>query len=290
MSISIASNIPALKAAGSVNRTTNELNQVYERLSSGLRINKASDDPAGLALADALRTDTKVATVAIRNANDGISMISIADDALSEVNNVLTRMYELAVQSSNGIYTNTQRSALSSEFLALGSEIERISKTTEFNDIKLLSNSSNITLQVGFDSTTNSQISIGSVLATLASLNLSSSGNGKLTYSIIDTTTTGAAAAASTALSAVSAAIGSLSIARGVLGAAESRLNSAVNTLTMTREHLAAAESRIRDIDVAEETARLVSLQVKQQAAQAVLAQANQQPGTVLTLLRNSFG
>ncbi len=286
MSISIASNIPALKAAGKLNRTTDELSKVYERLSSGLRINSASDDPAGLALADSLRADTAIASVAIRNANDGISLISIADAALTEINNVLTRMYELATQSSNGVYTNTQRSALSSEFIALGSEIERIAKTTEFNDAKLLSGSSSVTLQVGLDGTTNSQITISAVLGTLSSLALGS-GTGALTYSIIATTTATAQVAAANALSAVNLAIGSLSVARGTLGAAESRLNSAIRTLTTVRENYSAAESRIRDIDVAEETAKMVSLQVRQQAAQAVLAQANQQPSVVLGLLRS---
>ena len=290
MTLSLASNIPALQAAGQLRRATDELSETFERLSSGVRINSAADDPAGLALADSLRADTKIATVAARNANDGISLLSIADAGLEEINHILTRMYELATQSSNGVYTNTQRSALSSEFLALGSEIERISKTTTFNDLNLLSNSNNVTLQVGFDSSSNSQITITAVLGTLSSLNLAASGSGKLTFSIIDTSTAGAQAAATTAMSAINNALGSLTSVRGTLGAAESRLNSAVNFLTVARENLAAAESRIRDIDVAEETAKLVAQQVRQQAASAVLAQANLQPAMVLSLLKGSLG
>lgn len=286
MGISYASNTPALKASTKLSQTTDALSKSFERLSSGLRINRASDDPGGLAVADALRADTRVASVAIRNANDGISLVSIADSALSEIGNLLTRMSELASQSANGVYTNTQRSALSSEFEALGSEIERIATTTTFNGLNLLSNSSNVTLQVGFAGDNNSQITIQKVLGTLNALNLAPSGSSRLTFSIIDTSTAGAQAAAQTAFTNIDAAISSLSNIRGTLGAAESRLNSVVSHLTVQRENFAAAEARIRDIDVAEETSNMVRLQVLQQAAQAVLAQANLQPQVALELLK----
>jgi flagellin len=258
---------------------------VYQRLSSGLRINTPADDPAGLQLADSLRSDTKVASVAIRNANDGLSLTAIADSALGEIGNMLNRMAELATQSANGVYSTSQRSALSSEFVALGSEIDRISKTTSFNSITLLSNSSSITLQVGLRGDTNSQITLNAVNGTLAALGLAQTGSSSLTFSIIATTSTASQLAAQNALSAVQLAIGSLTTTRGSLGAAESRLNTAISYLTVARENFVAAESRIRDIDVAEETARMVRLQVLQQAATAVLAQANQQPSTVLKLL-----
>ena len=135
MTLSVASNVASLKAQRQLTLTGNALSRTFEKLSSGLRINRASDDPAGLALADSLRNDSKLAAVAVRNANDGISITSIADSALGEIGNILNRMAELAEQSANGVYTNSQRSALSSEFLSLGSEIQRISSTTSFNDI-----------------------------------------------------------------------------------------------------------------------------------------------------------
>ena len=286
MPITAASNINSLHAANQLARTTAALSQTFERLSSGLRINSASDDPAGLALADSLRADARIATVAIRNANDGISLTSIADAALGEVSDILTRMAELANQSANGVYTNSQRSALASEFVALGSEIERIAKTTTFNNVNLLSNSQSVTLQVGLDGSTNSRITLTAISGTLSALGLSSSGNGGLTFSITDNTSILAQTASQNALSAVNAAIISLGSIRGLLGASQSRLDTAINYLTVVRENYVAAESRIRDADVAQEVANMVRLQVLQQAGTAVLAQANQQPTLVLELLK----
>ncbi len=286
MGLTFNTNIASVSAQVDLARTTDRLNKTFQRLSSGLRINEPADDPAGLAVADKLRADSKIAAVALRNANDGLSLTSVADSALAETGNILSRMAELATQSANGIYTNVQRSALSSEFLALGSEIDRIAKTTSFNGLQLLSGASNVTLQVGFDSAATSQITVQSVVGTLSSLGLSGSAAGNnLTFSIIDTTTTGAAAAALVALSAVNAAINSLSSVRGTIGAAQSRLSSAVNFISVARENFLAAESRIRDADVAQEVAEMVRLQVLQKAGTAVLAQANQQPGVVLSLL-----
>jgi flagellin len=285
MSLSVVSNIASLKAQTQLNKTNRALSKTFERLSSGLRINSASDDPAGLAMAESLKTDAKLATVALRNANDGISLTAIADAGLEEITNVLQRMSELAQQSSNGVFSNTQRSALSAEFIALGSEIDRISRTTTFNDINLLSNSSSVSIQVGLRNSSSSTISIGSVVATLQALGIGNSG-GALTFSIIATTTSLSALAATNAVSAINTAIDSVSALRGTIGAAESRLNTAVSYLGVIRENLVAAESRIRDADVAQEVAEMVRLQVLQQAGTAVLAQANQQPAVVLALLQ----
>ncbi len=285
MAITLASNIASLRAQTDLRQTNQALSSTFERLSSGLRINSAADDPAGLQVADALRRDAALAAVALRNANDGISQASIADAALSEIGNVLYRMAELASQSSNGIYTNSQRSALQSEFYALGSEIDRISRTTEFNSVKLLSNSSSTALQVGLNGSSDSVINIESVISTLDSINLANAGSSALRFSIIGTTVLGAQTASQLALDAVNAAINSISVRRGVIGAAESRLEHAVNYLTIARENFVAAESRIRDADVAQEVAEMVRLQVLQQSEMAVLAQANQQPAQVLALL-----
>lgn len=286
MAISSASNIASLRAQSNLRIATTELSSVYERLSSGLRINNASDDPAGLALLSKLEADTRVAGVAIRNANDGISVTNITNSALDEVSNMLARMLELANQSANGTYTTAQRSAISLEFVALGSEVERIAKTTTFNGLNLLSNSSTITLQVGIDSTSNSQISISPALATLTSLGLAATNGSSLVYSVITTSDAGSQFASLNALSAVQNAINSLSVVRGTIGASESRLTSALRYIEVARENFAAAASRIRDIDVAEEVAKMTSLQVLQQSATAVLAQANQTPKLVLELLK----
>jgi flagellin len=285
MTISLGSNLLALNAITNVTKSTRELSNSFERLSSGLRINKASDDPAGLAMADGLRADAMLASVATQNANNGISVISIADAALGEISSILGRMAELAEQSANGTYSTTQRSALASEFVALASEIERIAGTTEFNDLSLLSDSSSISIQVGFDNTASSVVQIDGVLATLNALGLGAA-SGALTYSINDTSTTFAQTAAAAALDAINTAISTLATNRGAIGAAEGRLSAAISYLEVARENYIAADSRIRDADVASEVANLVSQQVLQQASAAILAQANQQPAIALSLLQ----
>jgi len=285
MAITLGTNVASLQAQRRLANSSQALGRTFERLSSGQRINKASDDAAGLAIADQLRADQRVATVAIRNANDGISTIAIADSALSEIANVLTRLAELAEQSANGVFSTVQRSALGNEFVALASEIERIAVTTEFNGVKLLSGGSALTLQVGFNSGSTSQVSFSGVQGTLAALGLATANSSALTYSLNGTTIAAGQDASKSALDAVSRAIQSLASTRGTLGATESRLNVAINNLTVARENFAAAESRIRDVDVATEAAELTRLGILQQAGAAILAQANQQPGLALSLL-----
>ena len=285
MAITINTNIAALNAQRRLGQTTAGLQKSYERLSSGLRIVRAADDAAGLAIADSLRADQRIAGVAIRNANDGISLISIADGALSEIGNVLTRLAELTEQAANGVLTTTQRSALDNEFKALGSEIQRIAVTTTFNGLNLLSGGAQVSLQIGFDSSANSQISFSGVQGTLASLGLSNSGSATLIFSLNDSTTAGGQVAAQSALTAVKNAISSLTTNRGTLGATESRLNVTIASLQVARENYAAAESQIRDVDVASEAATLTRLNILQQAGASVLAQANQQPALALSLL-----
>jgi flagellin len=286
MAITLGSNIASIKAQRTLALSTESLGRTFERLSSGQRINRASDDAAGLAIADNLKAQQRVASVAIRNANDGISTIAIADSALGEIGNVLSRLAELAEQSANGVFSTNQRSALSNEFVALGSEIERIAVTTQFNGVTLLSGGSTLTLQVGFNSGSTSQISFTGVQGTLAALGLATTNNSALSYSIQGTSTENAQSAARLALDAINSAISSLASTRGTLGATESRLQVAINNLAVARENFASAESRIRDVDVATEAAELTRLNILQQAGAAVLAQANQQPSLALSLLR----
>lgn len=287
MSLTVNTNIAALNAQRRLSNTTGSLRQSYERLSSGLRIVRARDDAAGLSIAESLKADGRIAAVAIRNANDGISLISIADGALDQMASVLTRMAELAEQSANGVLGTSQRSALQGEFVQLGSEIQRIAETTSFNGLNLLSGGSSVALQVGFDASANSQISFSGVEGTLRSLGLAGATSSALLFSInaAGAATVGQIAARS-ALDAVKSAISSLTSNRGTLGAVESRLTVAINNLTVARENFAAAESQIRDVDVAEEAANLTRLNILQQAGAAVLAQANQQPSLALSLLQ----
>ncbi len=286
MAITLGSNIASLQAQRRLGQSTEKLSNTFERLSSGQRINRASDDAAGLAIADALRADQRIATVAIRNANDGVSTIAIADSALSEIGNVLTRLGELSEQSANGVFSTTQRSALQNEFTALASEIERIAVTTEFNGVKLLSGGNTVLLQVGFKSDSTAQIQYSGVQGTLASLGLSSTNTSSLRFSISGITIAEGQSASRLALDAVRDAISSLASTRGTLGAAQSRLLVTINNLTVARENFASAESRIRDVDVASEAAELTRLGILQQAGAAILAQANQQPALALSLLR----
>jgi len=286
MTINIRTNVPSLAAQRNLDQSSIRLNKSYERLSSGLRINRASDDAAGLAIAESLKADARIAAVAVRNASDGISIISIADQAIGQIANVLSRLAELSQQSANGVYGNVQRSALQNEFTALTSEIERIAFTTEFNGLKLLSGGGQVVFQVGFDGSSTSQVSYTGVNATLQALGLAGAGSSAPSYSIIGSTDLDAQSAARLALDAINDAITSVTRNRGTLGAAESRLEVTISNLQVARENFLAAESRIRDVDVAAESAELTRLNILQQAGAAVLAQANSQPQLALQLIR----
>jgi flagellin len=285
MAITINSNVSSLNAQRNLGKSTSALTDSYAKLSSGLRINKASDDAAGLAVADLLRADQRVAGMAIRNANDGISTINIADSAMNEISNLLVRMAELSEQSANGIYSAEQRTALSAEFEALGAEIDRIADVTKFNGISLLQSSSGssagfaIDLQIGLESASTSTI-------TLSGTAVNTSGLGLSTIVLTTGSSLASRASALTALDAVQDAIATISQSRGNFGAVQSRLGTTISNLEVTKQNFAAAESQIRDVDVASEAAEMTRLNILQQAGAAVLAQANQQPSLALSLLR----
>jgi flagellin len=286
MTLNIRTNVASLTAQKALNETSGRLQTAYERLSSGQRINRAKDDAAGLAIAESLKADSRIATVAIRNANDGVSIVAITDGAIGEITNILSRLAELAQQSANGVFSTGQRSALQLEFTALMSEIERIALTTEFNGVKLLSGGAGVTFQVGFDGSSMSQITYSGVQATLSALGLSGPNSSVHTYSVNANSDLEAQSAARLALDAINDAIVSVTRNRGTLGAAESRLEISIANLQTARENFTAAESRIRDADVALEAAELTRLSILQQAGTAILAQANQQPQLALQLLR----
>jgi len=287
MTVSINTNLASVRGQRAMGLASQKLNETYQKLSSGQRINRASDDAAGLAIAESLRVNQRVASVAIRNAQDGISAIAVVDGALASMTQVLGRLAELAQQAGNGSYSVTQRSALQAEFQTLGSEIERIAATTTFNGVTMLSGAQVLNFQVGFDAASTSQIVLDQGGgATLQRLGLAATGSSALTYSLSGTSSDFAQSAARAALGAINGAVTSLNTLRGTLGTVESRLNSAITNLSTSRENTIAAAARITDADVAVEAAELTRLNILQQAGAAVLAQANQQPSLAVQLLR----
>jgi flagellin len=284
MAIVIGSNLFAMKVQGQIDRTSQRLKSVYYSLSTGTDIGLDGELGGRVTLADRLRMQTKVANVALRNANEGMSYIATADAGLQEIQNILYRMAELANQSANTTFTDAQRSALSSEFVAMGSEIERITKANTFNTLSTLSSGSDLSLQVGITGGAESAIMVNSVVATVAALGLGNV-SGALTFSITGTNAYNAVTASRLAYSALLSAQDALIIKRGSLSAITSRLSMAVDYLSAARENYAAAESNIRDSDTARDVAEFTRLQVLQQSQAALLAQANQVPALVLKLL-----
>lgn len=273
MAISLGSNIASLQAQRRLSATDEQLSRTYSKLSSGQRIDRASDDAAGLSVADSLKSQRRMASVAIRNANDAISLISIADGGLAEMSNLLVRMSELATQAVSGTYSAAQRGALDGEWQALYSEIDRIAYTTGFNSLKPLQNSStSFSIQIGIDNSANSQVTFSSIDAKAQSMNI---------YGRNLLTTT----SAQTALQSVAQDLPAVTSYRGTFGAIESRLRYAVSNLAIAAENFSAAEGRIRDVDVAQESAELTRLTILRNAGASVLAQANQGPALAMQLL-----
>jgi len=276
MGLRVNTNVASLTAQRNLSAVTSRLQGNYARLSSGLRIASASDDAAGLAVSERMRAQIRSFTVAGRNAQDGVSLAQTAEGSLQETSNNLSRMRELAVQSSNGTLSTTDRAALDVEFQALSSEIDRVATQTTFNGVNLLDGSTaNVVFQVGANVVPNVDtlgVGLVSVLASdlgITTLDISSAGS------------------ATVAIGAIDGAIDIVVAARGDLGAIQNRLSSTITNLGVSVENLTAAESRIRDVDVASETAELTRNSILQQAAISVLAQANVQPQSALKLLQN---
>jgi flagellin len=274
MGLRVNTNSASINAQRNLSSVTDRLSGNFRRLSTGLRISSAADDAAGLAISERLRSQIRSLDQAKRNANDGISMAQTAEGALNEVSSILTRLRELAIQSSNGSVSNQDKETLDQEFQSLVSEVNRIGASTEFSGIKLLDGStSSVSFQVGFGTTAGTDtisVSLSAALSTSLSLNSLDIGSGGAT---------------TTAITNIDAAINTVSGLRGTLGAVQNRLGSTINNLSITVENLSAAESRIRDVDIAYETAQLTRNQILQQASIAVLGQANSLPQSALSLL-----
>jgi len=282
MSLTVNTNLAGLNAQRNVSKVQTGLAQSVERLSSGLRVNSAKDDAAGLAISMKLTSQVRSLNQAIRNAQDGISVVQTAEGGMNEIHNILTRMRELAQQASTGTLASGDRTALNNEFSDLKSEITRISDTTEFNGLSLLNGTlsgSGVSLQVGINNTANDRIAVSGT--TFYDIDASSIGLTTTNVSSIDT-----AANAQSMLSIVDSAISLVSTRRGNLGGVQNRLGSTIANLGTAAENLAAANARIIDADFAVETANLTKSQIILQAGIAVLSQANTLPQYALQLLR----
>lgn len=266
-------NMMAANALRNSGINSNAASKSMEKLSSGLRINRAGDDAAGLSISEKMRAQIRGLNQASTNSQDGISMVQTAEGALNETQNILQRMRELAVQAANGTNVTEDRSAIKAEIDQLSSEIDRIANNTEFNTQKLfnVANGKTVTFQVGANSGQVISVKFSSMTAT------------SLTVNNISVATS---SSASNSISTINAAIVAVSTQRSTLGAVQNRLEHTISNLDNASENLTAAESRIRDVDMAEEMSEYSKNNILQQAAQAMLAQANQQPQNVLQLLR----
>ncbi|MEW6063536.1 MAG: flagellin [Nanoarchaeota archaeon] len=284
MGLIINTNISALVAQRNLKANTVNLNKSLERLASGYKINRASDDAAGLSISENLRGQIRGTQKAAANAQDGINILNIGEAALSTVGENLQRIRELTIQAANDTNSTTERSAIALEVQARLEDINRIALTTKGNNVYLLDGSSSqFTLQVGANSTaTQNTINIGVVFADSRYSALS----------ISTTVTVGAGGAYESGgtcrafLNEIDAAINNVFTRRAQLGAYMNRLESTVQSLTIQIENLKASESRIRDVDIASETGELTKNQILQQSATAILAQANQAPALALQLLQ----
>ncbi len=280
MALTINTNVASLNAQRNLGKSQGALNKSMQRLSSGLRINSAKDDAAGLAISDRMTSQIRGLNQAARNANDGISLAQTAEGALQETTNILQRMRELAVQSANDTNTDDDRASLNAEYSQLISEIDRIAETTSFNGKVLLDG--------GFSGSANAAVfqvgaNAGQTIAvTIGAANTETLGSG----TNISATGVSSRDAAGSAIALVDAAIGQVDTIRGDLGAVQNRFESTIANLSNVSENLSAARSRILDADIAQETSDMTKYNILQQAGVSILSQANQSPQLALSLLQ----
>ena len=279
MGLRVNTNIASLTAQRHMSNVTGRLQGNYARLASGLRIASAADDAAGLAISEKMRSQIRSYSVASRNSQDGISLAQTAEGALGEINNILGRMRELAMQSANGTLSTEDRVTVDSEFQAMIEEIDRIATQSQFNDIKLLDGTqATLAIQIGIKEGESITLNLADMqTANATGLNLE---NGGTPIDVLDATN------AQAALARLDAAISFTNTSRGDLGAQQNRMESTLRSILNARENLSAAESRIRDVDVAAESADLTRNSIMQQAATSILQQANSQPQIALSLLQ----
>ena len=262
MGLRVNANPASINAQRNLTNSTGALQRSLSRLSSGLRITRAGDDAAGLAISERFRADIRSQAQAQRHANDGISLLQIGEGAPNEVSSILIRQRELAIQAANGTLGDEERATVNQEFQDLTEEIDRISDVTKFNGTSLLQSGAAIDFQIGIDNTSSDRITISSVNATTSGLGTASAAVSSVS-------------GAQNALALIDSAISQVASLRATFGTVQNRLESAIRSLAVAQENSTAAESRIRDVDFASETAELTKNQVLQQAGISVLAQAN---------------
>jgi len=275
----INTNVNALAATNALTKNSKDMQLTMQRLSTGQRINGASDDAAGIAIATTMTAQINGLNAAVRNANDAMSMLQTADGALSETSSLVQRMRELAVLAINDTYSSTQKSAMSTEFTALASQITSIATTTQWNGLGLLNGSAG----GGTGNTSVITFQVGANTAQTMTVTLTSMGLGALS---LTTAGIGAAASATSALPDLDTALTVINTARATLGASINRLTHAVDNLSNVAANATESRSKIADTDYAQATSDLARQQIIQQAGTAMLAQANQMPSMVLALLR----
>ncbi|TCP57840.1 flagellin [Tumebacillus sp. BK434] len=279
----IQNNLSALFAQNKLQANNTNLSKSLEKLSSGYRINRAGDDAAGLAISEKMRGQISGLNMGVKNAQDGISLIQTSEGALNETHSILQRMRELAVQAVNDTNTDKDRGKIQDELLQLRAEIDRIAGTTEFNGQKLLDgNFTGKQFQIG----ANSGQTIKLTIKTMTGSALHNSIHSTAIKSITDANSSNAVKAASKLITAIDGGIETVNKERSKLGAVQNRLEHTINNLQTAAENLTAAESRIRDVDMASEMVKFTKNQILTQAGTSMLAQANQAPQGVLSLLR----
>jgi flagellin len=275
MGLRINQNIEATNAYRNLSVTQGQFSKSMEKLSSGFRINRAADDAAGLAISEGLRSQVGGLKVAVRNAQDGISVVQTTEGALTEVHSILQRMRDLAVQGSNDSNNADARANIQAEADQLASELTRIGNSTNFNGTALLDGSATLNFQVGADGDANSVITVD-----LTTVDVLAVGTAAAAFSVTDHAT------AQATITALDAEIATVSTARSTLGAYQNRLEHTISNVNVAIENLSASESRIRDTDMAQEMMSFTRAQILSQAGTAMLAQANSAPNGVLQLLR----
>ena len=271
MALSVNSNIMSLNSQRQLSRSSEALSTSFQRLSSGLRVNSAADDAAGLQIGTRLNAQVQGLNQGARNANDGISLSQTAEGALEETSNMLQRMRVLAIQSANGSNTASDRGALQKEFSELSAEIDRVASDTSFGGVNILDGTFTADFQVGADA---NQVINVSIATSMGATGLA-----------INDDTIATASQAQTAITAIDDALSTVNGVRADLGSKQNRFSSTIRNLNNVAENVAASKSRIMDTDFAAESAALARNQVLQQASSSMLAQANQQPQIALSLL-----
>ena len=283
---SINTNIASMNAQRSLASSQSSLQTSMSRLASGLRVNSARDDAAGLAIAERMNSQVRGMNVAIRNANDGISYAQTAEGALARVGDSLQRMRELAVQARNATNTAQDQDSLQNEYSQLQAEITRVLGGTTFNGQTIFSQASNLEFQVGAGTTTNDRVSVTIASAYNANTSITNATAGTAIIGDTASTTAVAGTAIDAVIAGIDVAIDSVNSERAVWGATQNRFQAVISNLQVSVENQSAARSRIMDANFAEETSNLSRSQILQQAGNAMVAQANQLPQLVLQLLR----